>query len=440
MHGTKISEGTHVNLPSNKTLNFDGYSTCPRKRGKLLTFPEKEMIFRVFIGLKIQKVTNAFRLTVSLTGIGENTLSSILKEARENGGALKRTLTLTKRGKYKRNIDRSLFQSAIKEYIDQSNKSGIPVTTIKVQQYLRSRGAFLSKTAIRRTIIDIGYKFKSVDGCLTYVDTDDLKKKRKYFLVQREKAKKLIAESPTPELYTEIWMDESYCNQHHVSRFTWRFGSKYDQVKRGNKGRRWILVHAGSKDGWESVPAIWEASKSDGDYHDNMNSENFEKYFERLCKDVKEKGKKAFFMMDNASYHKTYDKKHLKKMKVAELTALLKSEYNKTDDHLQRDKIAPDFIRMSKQDLVNLVQISDSEKRKLLRLTVPLLVSKLKNTYQIPEANMQRQSASSQKVPVRLKLKVDLIRMAEVKKRTDGNTFVFNLFRNVDTDQESDQR
>lgn len=80
-------------------------------------------------------------------------------------------------------------------------------------------------------------------------------------------------------------------------------------VKRGNKGRRYIIVHAGGKEGWIGVPYIFEATSKSGDYHDNMNSSNFENYFKELCKYCKEVLKKdnVIFCMDNAKYHRRED-------------------------------------------------------------------------------------------------------------------------------------
>src|SRR5262249_48248006 len=101
-----------------------------------------------------------------------------------------------------------------------------------------------------------------------------------------------------------IWLDESYCNQHHVARYSYyRPG---DVVKRGNKGRRWIIVHAGGSCGWVGEPMVFEAKHGSGDYHENMNWTVFRNYFDSLCQWMQDRypGKKVIFHMDNAAYHK----------------------------------------------------------------------------------------------------------------------------------------
>jgi len=78
------------------------------------------------------------------------------------------------------------------------------------------------------------------------------------------------------------------------------------QKNGNNRGRRYVIVHAGCIDGWVGEPLIWEAKTgSKGDYHDNMNATIFEEYMEKLCLACKEKGySKIVFCMDNAKYHR----------------------------------------------------------------------------------------------------------------------------------------
>ena len=68
------------------------------------------------------------------------------------------------------------------------------------------------------------------------------------------------------------------------------------------KGSRLIIVDAGTKDG--SVPGaslVFEAKKDDGDYHGEMNSTTYEKWFkEQLLPNIPPK---SVIILDNASYH-----------------------------------------------------------------------------------------------------------------------------------------
>ena len=71
----------------------------------------------------------------------------------------------------------------------------------------------------------------------------------------------------------EFWLDESSCNQYVAKRSWFREG---DGVKRGNKGRRWVIFQAGGRDGWCGTSCVFQASSSSEDYHDNMNGRIFE--------------------------------------------------------------------------------------------------------------------------------------------------------------------
>ncbi|XP_050308591.1 uncharacterized protein LOC126744998 isoform X2 [Anthonomus grandis grandis] len=68
------------------------------------------------------------------------------------------------------------------------------------------------------------------------------------------------------------------------------------------KGHRYIVVHAGTKDGFiKDANLIFKSGLKTGDYHDNMNRKNFENWFKTQL--VPNRPPKSFIIMDNASYH-----------------------------------------------------------------------------------------------------------------------------------------
>jgi len=151
---------------------------------------------------------------------------------------------------------------------------------------------------------EIGYKYADTGKALNFVETSDITEWRQRYLRKRKDVRKLVEQ----ELAYEVWLDESYCNQHHVTRWSW-FGEG-DTVKRGNKGRRWVILHAGGLDGWCGNPCVFEAKSSSNDYHDNMDGTIFETYFRDLCETLlesRDKYRQVVFHMDNAKYHKRID-------------------------------------------------------------------------------------------------------------------------------------
>lgn len=78
-------------------------------------------------------------------------------------------------------------------------------------------------------------------------------------------------------------------------------------VIRKVKGKRYCIIHAGWLGGWVGDPWIWPAKYGGGsDYHENMNANIFEDYFESLCQHCQSEfgTSKVIFVMDNAKYHR----------------------------------------------------------------------------------------------------------------------------------------
>ena len=115
-----------------------------------------------------------------------------------------------------------------------------------------------------------------------------------------------------------VFLDESYVNRNHTKGHTWYHPE--DEILNSvagpaGKGERLIMLTGITPDGilgFDRVHGemgsllVWQAKKSRGDYHDNMNSKNFMTWFETaMIPAVKAQypGKKVVFVMDNAPYH-----------------------------------------------------------------------------------------------------------------------------------------
>jgi transposase len=101
----------------------------------------------------------------------------------------------------------------------------------------------------------------------------------------------------------EIYLDETYINKNHSARFTWYPEEDGPWVnKPSGVGPRMIIVHAISRDGWvQGGELVFQAKKRTGDYHGQMNWNNFSKWFEtQLMPNIPEE---ALVVLDNAKYH-----------------------------------------------------------------------------------------------------------------------------------------
>ena len=103
-----------------------------------------------------------------------------------------------------------------------------------------------------------------------------------------------------------MYLDESYVNVNHSSERTWYFAEEGPWVQKpSGKGPRLILVHAIMAEGWvEGAKLVFQAKKRTGDYHGQMNFENFRKWFvESLLPRIPAR---SLIVMDNAPYHNVY--------------------------------------------------------------------------------------------------------------------------------------
>ena len=101
----------------------------------------------------------------------------------------------------------------------------------------------------------------------------------------------------------EVYLDETYINKNHSSRFTWYLDEDGPWVnKPSGAGQRLILVHAITENGWvDGAELVFEAKKRTGDYHGQMNWENFSKWF--LFQLVPNIEPGSIIILDNAKYH-----------------------------------------------------------------------------------------------------------------------------------------
>ncbi|GBN79628.1 hypothetical protein AVEN_125811-1 [Araneus ventricosus] len=105
-----------------------------------------------------------------------------------------------------------------------------------------------------------------------------------------------------------IYLDDTWVNANHSPKFTW-----YSSISQGGlkvplgKGSRLIICHAESADqGFFPSAQLVFKSKSTVDYHEEMKSAIFKKWFLDLLRGLDEP---CVTVMDNASFHSAYAEK-----------------------------------------------------------------------------------------------------------------------------------
>lgn len=99
-----------------------------------------------------------------------------------------------------------------------------------------------------------------------------------------------------------VYLDETYIHSGHTPSKSWSDNTGKGLVTNISKGQRLIIVHAGGDMGFiPNACLIFKSGTKFGDYHDEMNSTNYEKWLrEKLIPNLPAK---SVIVVDNASYH-----------------------------------------------------------------------------------------------------------------------------------------
>lgn len=191
-------------------------------------------------------------------------------------------------------------QPIVRQFIRTENLSGQRVSIERVLRFLKSEhDVEIPKTTLWRALNRWG--FTHGEGRRR----DSLKEQDRVITARRDYLRaKLSNRAPDGTLKRpEVYLDETYVNKNHSCRFTWYLDEDGPLVnKPSGVGPRLILVHAITKDGWiEGAELVFEAKKRTGDYHGQMNWDNFSKWFEfQLLPNIPPE---SIIICDNARYH-----------------------------------------------------------------------------------------------------------------------------------------
>ncbi|XP_065905339.1 uncharacterized protein [Dysidea avara] len=212
----------------------------------------------------------------------------------------------TPRKRYKRSrirVDADSFdRDAIRRKIHSLYDKKENLSLSKILSKLQNDGVFSGgRTSLRRVLKDMGFKHRTINDKRVYYEQPRIVHQRHKYL--RRMRRNRTEGKPV------VYLDETWANAHDGKSRAWVEADKTTGgtiggvSKPSGKGERLIILHAGGKDGW--VPGcdwVFKAKKgSAADYHQEMNAENFERWFkEKLLPALPAN---CLIVMDNASYH-----------------------------------------------------------------------------------------------------------------------------------------
>ena len=239
--------------------------------------------------------------TAQALGLGVATVKRIMARYTQSGGEV--VVRVPQRPGRPPSRISSNIQPIVRQFIRTENLEGRRVSVERVGSYLHTvHGIETPKTTLWRALKRWG--FTHGEGRRR----DSLKEQSRVILARRNylRAKLGNRKSDGTLKRPEVYLDETYINKNYSSPFTWYLDDDGPLVnKPSGVGPRLIVVHAVTKDGWvEGAQLVFEAKKRTGDYHGQMNWDNFSKWFKgQLLPNIPPA---SLIILDNARYHNVY--------------------------------------------------------------------------------------------------------------------------------------
>ena len=153
------------------------------------------------------------------------------------------------------------------------------------------------RTSLYKALLRLGFRYNS--------------KRHNYYDRLRESDENIVARNAYLKRYFDwkaegrpmVYMDESWINKNAAPTKSWHDGTAecVDAVPPG-KGARWILIGAGTEDGW--VPnsyRMWKGNVKSEDYHTEMNGPVFKDWVHKYL--LPNIAPNSVIVMDRATYH-----------------------------------------------------------------------------------------------------------------------------------------
>jgi len=274
-------------------------------QGKAYTLEQKEFMVRLKQSFDEERATQpsvctrnpAARVAKGLK-VGLSTVKTVLAEYNRAGQVSTPVTTLRGKPPYRMG---SGFESLLRQRVRALNRRGeyVSVRTLRSWLYQECGQGAIPVNTLWRTLKRMGFVHSTSKRRSTLKERDSVIIARREYLRRKRANRKPDGGTYRPEVY----LDETYLNVNHSKDNTWYFEPDGPWVnKPAGKGVRLIIVHAITHDGWvPKAKLVFQAKKRTGDYHGQMNSANFSKWFtEQLLPNIPPQ---SLIIMDNAPYH-----------------------------------------------------------------------------------------------------------------------------------------
>jgi len=275
-------------------------------QGKEFTPEMKQLVVNLKQHFDEEKKAGRTVLTKNATGrvakglgVGEATVKRIMAIDKQGKDIVAEE---KERGKPPYRLSLNL-QPIIREFIRQKNLTGQKIRAEQIQEYLLQKHSVeIPMSTFLRSLNRLGFTYG------TGKRRTALKERDYVILARRRYLRKKIANRNNDGTLRrpEVYLDETYINKNHSDQFTWYLEEDGPWVnKPSGKGPRVIVVNAITANGWvENAQLVFDANRRTGDYHGQMNWDNFSKWFEvQLLPNIPDD---SLIILDNARYHNVF--------------------------------------------------------------------------------------------------------------------------------------
>lgn len=274
------------------------HSQCREVIRKVITFCDREKN----AGELLFPLECANKRAAAAVGTSEKTVSRIRKESKaaDASGEKLRTPGKKRRQNPKKmfidDFDRGVIRRTIQNFYTVRKE----VPTLKsLLNVLKEEIQFPGKKEfLRKLLKEMGFRFKKCKNKRKILmERNDIVAWRGRYLRRMKRN-----HDAGDKQKTVVYLDETWIHPTYTVSKCWQDNETSGVLKNDSAGQRWIIVHAGSEQGFiPGAYVIFKAKTKSGDYHDEMNFGNFSKWMQE--KVIPNLPPNCLLVMDNAPYH-----------------------------------------------------------------------------------------------------------------------------------------
>lgn len=230
--------------------------------------------------------------------MSEKTISTITKEGETAASTSRKISTPRKKRVQEKYIQLDDFDlSAIRNKIHEmyAVRKEVPTLTKLLTELKIDINFTGGRTTLWKIIRQIGFRFKKCGSKRKILmERYDIVAWRHRYLNTMQQNR--IEGRPV------VFLDETYIHASYSVQKCWQIEGEEGVLKTDSAGARWIIVHAGGEMGFiPNAQLIFKSQSKSGDYHDDMNKTNFNKWLEEKL--IPNLPPNCLIVMDNAPYH-----------------------------------------------------------------------------------------------------------------------------------------